>query len=214
MTDKTTQIDPAEADLRARILGLMEQQAVSSLLEATLEYLRNYPRSGWGWLVSVPTLIDLGRYDDAELALANARSYNSKAAKSSIYYWHCILNKERGNLKKAQRWVNKAIEADPDNGSFRVTLGDIQARRGKLKAASKTLLSAIALADSQADSGSDADLDEAHFNLALVRRSQRRYADALAETQKALVIDPSYAEAVALRHDLEAVLQGGWQGVG
>lgn len=210
MTDKTTPLDPADADLRARIRGLMEQQAVSSLLEATLEYLKSYPRSGWGWLVSVPTLIDLGRYEDAEVALANARSYNSKAAKSSIYYWHCILNKERGNLKKAQRWINKAIQADPDNGSFRVTLGDIQARRGKLKAAAKTLLAAIALADSTSNVDPDADLDEAHFNLALVRRSQRRYADALAETQKALEVDPNYAEAVALRYDLEAVLQGGW----
>lgn len=194
--------------MQARIRGLMEQQAVSSLLEATLEYLKGYPQSGWGWLVSVPTLIDLGRYDDAETALANARLYSTPAARPGIYYWRCILHKERGNLKKAQRWISKAIKNDSNNGSFRVTLGDIQARRGKLKAAAKTLKAAIAVGVSQP--GADSDLDEAHFNLALVRRSQRRYSDALVQAEQALAIDPDYAEAHALKNDLEAVLQGGW----
>lgn len=196
------EIDPAEADMRARIRGLMEQQAVSSLLEATLEYLHDYPESGWGWLVSAPTLIDLGRYGDARAALKNARRLSSAEAQPGICYWRCILHKERGELAKAQRHIEKAIALDPESGPFRVTLGDILARRGKLKAAIKVLKSAIELADSNPE--------EAHFNLALVRRSQRRYGDALAQAEKALAIDPDYAEAQALKNDVAAVLQGGW----
>jgi len=206
------ELDPAEADMRARIRGLMEQQAVSPLLEATLEYLEAYAESSWGWLVSASTLIDLGRYDDAKVALKNARKFSGADAKASICYWRCILYKERGELAKAQRHIEKAIALEPGSGSFRVTLGDLLARRGKLKAATKVLKKAIALAVSEeANSDAvDAELEEAYFNLALVRRAQRRYNDALAAAEKALFIDPNYTEAQALKNDLEAVLQGGW----
>ena len=46
--------DPEESDLRQRILGLMEDRAVAPLLEATLDYLRAFPESAWGWMIAVP----------------------------------------------------------------------------------------------------------------------------------------------------------------
>lgn len=209
-TETSEALDPADADMRSRILGLMEQRAVSPLLEATLEYLRDYPDSGWGWLISAPTLIDLGRYDDAQAALANARQLSPAAARPGISYWRCILHKERGDLKKARQHIEKAIKLDPANGAFWVTLGDVLARRGDLKAAVKALKQAIQLGESASADATQSDLEEAFFSLALVRRSQRRYRDALAQVEQALEIDPDYAEAHALKNDLEAVLQGGW----
>lgn len=194
--------DPEEFDLRQRIVGLMEEGAVAPLLEAHLGYLQKFPESGWGWLVSVPTLIDLGRYGDAKAALKSARLFNSDEALPTLCYWRSILYKEKGDLRRAERWIREALEVEPNNGSFQVTLGDILAKRGKLKAARKAHLAAVELGD--------ANVDEAHFNLALLLRAQRRYDEALVQVNAALSIDPDYSDAYALKQDLEAVQQGDW----
>ena len=80
-----------------------------------------------------------------------------------------------------------------------MTYGEILAKRGKVKQARNAHLAAIEAATS--------DVDEAYFNLALLLRGERRYKEALVEVNKALKIDPDYAEAHVLRQDLEAVLQ-------
>lgn len=198
----TTTENPEEADMRQRILGLMEDRAVAPLLEATLEYQATFPESGWGWLVAVPTLIDLGCYKDAKKALKRARRFSPAAAKPTLWYWRSVLHKEKGELKRAERWIRRAIEGEPENGSFLVTLGDLLARQGKRGAARKAHLAAIATGDGN--------LDEAYFNLALLLRAERDYPEALLQVSRALEIDPDYAEAYALQQDLEAVQQGGW----
>lgn len=180
----------------------MEDGAVAPLLEASLAYLQEFPESGWGWMISVPTLIDLGRYADAKAALKNARIFSSDDAQPTLCYWRSILHKEKGDLRRAERWIRRALEGDRNNGSFHVTLGDILAKRGKLGAARKAHMVAVKVGD--------ANVDEAHFNLALLLRAQRRYNDALVQVNLALDIDPDYAEAYALKQDLEAVQQGGW----
>ena len=194
--------DPEALDLRQKIVGLMEDHAVSPLLETILEYLRKFPKSEWGWLVAAPTLIDLGRYGDAKAALANAQEYGATENLPTVCYWRCVLHKERGDLKRAERWIRRALEHDDSNGAHWVTLGDVLAKRGKAKAARKALKSAIALGESSAD--------EAHYNLALLLRAKRDYEGALAEVARALAIDPEYPEAHALRRDLDAVRQGAW----
>lgn len=193
----TNTIDPAEADLRQRILGLMEDRSVALLLETSLDYCEQFPESAWGWLVSVPTLVDLGLYRAAEKAWRRARKYSDDDAESMLCYWGCVIKKEQGKLKRAQRFIERAIELEPDQGSYWVTLGDVLAKRGKLNAAKKAHRAAI--------TANTSDVDEAHYNLALLLRAQRRYGESLDEVAKALAIDPDYAEAHALRQDLQAV---------
>jgi len=193
--------DPEEADLRQRILGLMEDQSVAPLLEATLSYQQKCPGSAWGWLVAVPTLIDLGRYKQAKKALKKAQKLSHPDAKPQLHYWRSMLFKEQGELAQAEHWIRRALAREPENGSFWVTLGDVLARRGKLKAARKAHEHAVAVGD--------ANVDEAYFNLALLLRAQRRYPEALNQVMLALDIDPNYAQATALKQDLEAVLQSG-----
>lgn len=238
--------DPEEADARQQILGLMEDRSVARLHEATRSFCERFPESTWGWLISVPTLIDLGRYKDAKKALRKARTLSvtqtvvklaaeskvggsdsvasaqapadteaaakaeadAKADKeveidpetdAKLCYWSCMIHKDQGDMKRAQRWIEEAIEQDEGEGSYWVTYGEILAKRGKVKQARNAHLAAIEAATS--------DVDEAYFNLALLLRADRRYAEALTEVNKALKIDPNYAEAHALRQDLEAVLQ-------
>ena len=127
---RNEQTDPEALDLRQKIVGLMEDHAVSPLLETILEYLRKYPKSEWGWLVAAPTLIDLGRYGDAKAALANAREYGTTENLPAVCYWRCVLHKERGDLKRAERWIRRALKHDDSNGAHWVTLGDVLAKRG------------------------------------------------------------------------------------
>jgi len=248
---QTKHTDPEEADARQKILGLMEDHSVARLHEATLKYCERFPESVWGWLISVPTLIDLGLYKQAKRAVRKARTLTviqaeaeaKSAADSStspeakvgphvhaatdiankvliesksdakidsdididpetdakLCYWSCMIQKDQGNLKRAQRWIEEAIEQAEGEGSYWVTYGEILAKRGKLKQARNAHLAAVEAATS--------DVDEAYFNLALLLRGERRYKEALVEVNKALKIDPDYAEAHVLRQDLEEVLQ-------
>ncbi len=239
--------DPEEGDARQQILGLMEDNSVARLYEATLSYCERFPTSTWGWLISVPALIDLGRYKDAKKALRMARTLSitqaetealssaigkanagantaANASKNNgsnsgadsdadaendieidpetearLCYWSCMIHKDQGNLKRAQGWIEEAIGHAEGEGSYWVTYGEILAKRGKVKQARNAHLAAIEAATS--------DVDEAHFNLALLLRGERRYREALTEVKKALKIDPDYAEAHVLRQDLESVLQ-------
>ena len=110
-----------------------------------------------------------------------------------------MIQKDQGNLKRAQQWIEEAIEQAEGEGSYWVTYGEILAKRGKLKQARNAHLAAVEAATS--------DVDEAYFNLALLLRGERRYEEALTEVNKALKIDPDYSEAHLLRQDLEEVLQ-------
>jgi len=245
--------DPEEADARQQILGLMEDRSVARLHEATLDYCERFPKSSWGWLISVPNLIDMGCYKQAKKALRKARVLSAKQAAAGsngagsvadspaansastdiassastktdttavtdalaradavaqidpetdarLCYWSCMIYKDQGDLKRAQRWIEEAIEQHEAEGSYWVTYGEILAKRGKVKQARNAHLAAIEAATS--------DVDEAHFNLALLLRGRRRYSDALVEVEKALKIDPDYAEAHALRQDLQTVIHG------
>ena len=219
MKGKTELVNPEEADLRQQILGLMEDRSVAALHEAVLAYRSAFPESSWGWLISVPTLLDLGLYKQARKAWRRARKLSGDEAEGMLCYWACTIDKEQGRLKRAQRWIERAIDVAPEQGSYWVTLGDILARRGKQGAARRAHQAAIdantsnaashasdASADDLASDDIASDIEEAHFNLALLLRAQRRYEDAMAQVSKALAIDPDYAEANALRQDLERVL--------
>jgi len=194
--------DPEEIEARQQVLGLMEDRALAGLHEATRAYCKRFPESVWGWLVSVPTLVDLGRFKEAKSAWRKAQKLAQPDAEldATLSYWASVIYKEQGRLKRAQRWINKALKSAPEEGAYWVTLGEILTKRGKRRAARVAYQTAVDL--------EGADVDEAHFNLALLLRGQRRYEDALQQVRKALEIDPDYAEAHALRHDLEAVLQG------
>ena len=204
--NENEKVDPEVADARQQILGLMEGRSVASLREATRVYCERFPESAWGWLISVPTLIDLGLYKDAQRALRKASkaivSESDSQNEAVCSYWSSVLYKEQGKLKRAQRCIEEAIEVAPEEGAYWVSYGEILLKRGKPRKAGAAYLAAVEI------NGSD--IDEAFLNLALLLRSQRRYDDALKMVQRALEVDPDYMEAHALRQDLESVLSGSW----
>ena len=142
---QSQQVDPEEADARQQILGLMEDRAVASLHEATLNYCERFPESPWGWLISVPNLIDMGRYKAAKKALRKARLFSATRTEAvsdtpatvksdteassvadavaradavaqidpetdaKLCYWSCMIQKDQGNLKRAQRWIEDCL---------------------------------------------------------------------------------------------------------
>ena len=105
---QSEQTDPEEGEARQQILGLMEDNSVARLYEATLSYCERFPNSTWGWLISVPALVDLGRYKDAKKALRMARALSLTQAETEAL---------SSAIGKASAGANVSVGADKNRSS-------------------------------------------------------------------------------------------------
>jgi tetratricopeptide (TPR) repeat protein len=105
----------------------------------------------------------------------------------------------RGDFDQAAAWFRRAIEADPGDASYRIYLGAILARQGRLEEAEGVHRTAIAC-----PAGC---IDEAYLNLGLVLRAQGRFRESADCLREALRIDPQYRAARIALRDVERCLR-------
>ncbi len=159
-------------------------------------YLARYPEHGPAWHMLGLALTDLARYSEAEQALWNALRlcprHLRRVPLSSMGHFHDA----RGELARAARWYQRAIEAAPNHASGYVYLGGVLARQGRLGEAEKIHRRATEICD-------DGCIDEAFLNLALVLRARDRFDEAAACLRDAIRRDPDYGDARRVLRDVE-----------
>jgi tetratricopeptide (TPR) repeat protein len=102
----------------------------------------------------------------------------------------------RGELARAARWYQRAIDTAPNHASAHIFLGGVFARQGRLREAEKVHRRATETCD-------EGYIDEAFLNLALVLRAQERFEEAATCLREAIRIDPDYADAKKVLRDVE-----------
>jgi len=161
------------------------------------QYLAHYPECGPAWHMLGVALTELARYSEAEQALWNAvrlcPSELRRIPLNSMGHFHAA----RGEVARAARWYQRAIDAAPKHASGYIFLGGLLARQGRLREAEKVHRQAT-------ESCEEGCLDEALLNLALVLRAQERFDEAAACLQEAIRIDPDYADAKSVLRDVES----------
>jgi len=143
------------------------------------------------------SLTDLARYEEAEQAYAKALEYLRADGKRLALAGLGHLFRAAGDYDQAASWYRKTIEAAPDNAGYRVYLGAVLAKQGRLIEAEEVHRSALEC--------TEGDLSEAHLNLGLVLRARDRFAEAAECFQNALCLDPDYEAANQALADVQGL---------
>ena len=167
--------------------------------DLALEFTRRCPRDASAWAFLARALIDLRLYNKARPALTRLERLGRDEHPYLVcVHWGAYYN-ARGDLKRAERWYRKAVAASP---AALVFLGGVLARQGRLAEARRC--------HRQATRAPDDDhlaRDEAHFNLGLIFRAERRYREALACFARAITLDPKYSDALEAQADVRSALK-------
>jgi tetratricopeptide (TPR) repeat protein len=132
-------------------------------------------------------LTDLARYEEAEQAYAKALEYLTTDGKRLALAGLGHLFRAAGDYDQAASWFRKAIEAAPNNAGYRIYLGAVLAKQGRLVEAEEVHRSALEC--------TEGDLSEAHLNLGLVLRARDQFAEAAECFRTAICLDPDYEAA-------------------
>jgi tetratricopeptide (TPR) repeat protein len=166
------------------------------VLKRARQFLIRYPDHGPAWHILGVALTDLARYSEAEQALWNALRlcprHLRRVPMCSMGHFHDA----RGELARAARWYQRAIDAAPNHAAGYIFLGGVLARQGRLREAEKVHRQATETCD-------EGSIDEAFLNLALVLRAQDRFDEASACLREAIRIDPKYADARKVLDDVK-----------
>jgi predicted O-linked N-acetylglucosamine transferase (SPINDLY family) len=124
-----------------------------------------------------------GRFADAETLYREviARRPDHGDAK----YLLSVLAMQSDRLELARELLESATQLEPDKPAFRVNLGEVYRRRGKLGRATESFVRALA---------KKPDLAEAHFNLALALEDHGEFAAARDCFERALQLKPDSSQ--------------------
>jgi tetratricopeptide (TPR) repeat protein len=165
-----------------------------TILEAR-RFVRAYPTFGPGWLELAISLCPLGRYEEAEQALAKAIELcpDSHRALPLAHMGH--LFRACGDYDQAAGWYRQAIAADSRDASWRIFLGAVLAKQGKLHEAEEVHRAATEC--------SEGCIDEAFLNRGLVLRGLERFSEAAECFREAIRLDPDDGVAKKALRDVE-----------
>jgi tetratricopeptide (TPR) repeat protein len=119
-------------------------------------------------------------------------------AHRDLVHWRIAeAHDRRDAFRLAERHYRFAIAANPHEASWRIMLGGLLARVGRLREAAAVHRRAV-----RCKLGAR---DEAGLNLGQVLRAQERYGEARQCFRRALRLDPGYREAKLALRDLDHV---------
>ena len=169
-------------------------------LERARIYTQDYPDSVKGWLIYAESLCSLAHYSEALRAARRALFVCplNHQNRPFIYLHIGRIHEHNGKPITALLWYRKAVKTQPDDAGHRIYLGGLLASMGRLTEAAKV--------HRRATRCKRGCIDEAHLNLGLVLRAQRKYKEAIQSFRKALQIDPNYQEAKKELKDVEATI--------
>jgi Flp pilus assembly protein TadD len=142
-------------------------------------------------------LIRAGRPDEAEeqlrqalrvRSITRAGSVHLTAVQSRAHYYLAEVQAATGRPTEAESSLREALRLKPEFAEAHYSLGVLALETGQLDTSAKHLREAIHYKPGMA---------EAHYNLAVTLFSQSRLQEAIAETERALALNPSDPQAQA-----------------
>jgi tetratricopeptide (TPR) repeat protein len=140
-------------------------------------------------------LYPLGRYEEAEQALAKAIALSPAFGRSYALSVMGNLFRACGDYDQAAVWFRQAIAADPSDAGWRILLGAVLAKQGKLHEAEEVHRAATEC--------SEGCIDEAFLNRGLVLRALERFSEAAECFREAIRLDPDDRVAKRALRDVE-----------
>lgn len=180
---------------------LADRELHASVIVFAEIFLRDFPDSKGAWSIYSDALYSISKVKEAKKALL--KTIELYIDSDEYYAWLlCRMGhvyRESGNFRAAIRWYRKAHLAEPEEATFLIFLGIIFLRLGNYDEAAKALTGATKCRNGC--------IDEAFYNLGVVRMAQSRYAEASLCFEKALEIDGKYKEAEQQLKDVKKVLE-------
>ncbi|HML13023.1 MAG TPA: c-type cytochrome biogenesis protein CcmI [Xanthobacteraceae bacterium] len=136
--------------LAARIAAAHNDNSVQALFARVEAHLEQHPDDGRGWEVIAPIYMDLGRYDDAVKARANALRLLGATAEREAYYGEALTAAANGVVTaEAKAAFDRAIDRDRRDPTARFYQG-VAAEQDGSRADAERIWRAL-LADAPAD---------------------------------------------------------------
>jgi tetratricopeptide (TPR) repeat protein len=184
------------------IISAVNHNLNACVVELAESYLKDFPDSQGGWDMYSLALYKIDRLKDAKKALNKAIGLMDESNRQLRLSWLLCrmghIYENSGKFQEAIKWYAKAHDANPSEATFLIYQGVILLRLEKFDEAADLFLKAI-----KSEEGC---IDEAFYNLGVVRLIQKRYKESLTCFEKALEIDPKYKEAKHQLKDIKKVI--------
>ena len=198
MTGRLTTATRPKSKLWKRVMRAWNGGLPACHAELAIAYTKKYSDDFFGWIALADVFVHFARYEDARKALRKAQ----KLAPAKWQYLICVqwghFEKERNDLKSAERWYRRAAKHRPTTSTL-IFLGAVLAKQGRFSEAKKCHRRAVALATDS--------VEEAYFNLGLIFRAECKYEKALQFFERAIRIDRNYVDAKTARKDVKEALK-------
>jgi tetratricopeptide (TPR) repeat protein len=185
--------------LRDRVRGLEDDDRPASALLAVREILLKHPDDANALVLQGRLLASLARHGEAEESLSRALALFVDDSAYAVHREFGHLYESWGRLELALAEFEKVVALRPEHASGHIYAGAILARMGRFEEA--------IVSHTRATQCSEGQVDEAYLNLGLVLRALERFAEAKESFERALELDPAYAEARAALSDVLTALQ-------
>ncbi len=182
------------------ITSAADKELNACVIELAKDYLKDFPDSQGAWSMYGFALYKIERFKDAKKAIIKTIDLTQETD-SSFGWLLCRLGhiyEDSGHFHKAIEWYKKAHISNTSEATFLIYQGVMLLRIEKYEEAAKTLL--------EATKCNEGCIDEAFYNLGVVRMAQRNYTEAASCFEKAIEIDPKYKEAKQQLNDMKKVL--------
>ncbi len=157
-------------------------------------FLVDNPNSQRAWIDLGQALAQLSRYDEAEAAFQKVIELAEESDCGPVFGEIGNLYRGRADVETATSWYQKQIDAEPNDATGLLYLGNLLMRQGDFESAKSAFESALKCGL--------VCLEEAHFALGLVHRSLDEFADAKSHFQSAIDIDDKFTEAKTALKDV------------
>jgi tetratricopeptide (TPR) repeat protein len=183
------------------IVSADDKELNACVIELSESYLKDFPDSHDAWLMYGFALYRTDRFKEAKKALIRTMKLTEESD-DNLSWLFCRMGQSyegSGKFNKAIEWYKKAHNLNPSEATFLIYQGVLSLRLGKYDEAAQILI--------KATNCSEGCIDEAFYNLGVVRIAQKRYNEALTCFEKTLEIDPKYKEAKQQLKDMKKVLE-------
>jgi TonB family protein len=144
-------------------------------------------------------LYEQGKFAEAIRVLQPLSKAKETKRDASVWNYLGMAYKDGGELKKARKALEKAVALDPRSSPFRVNLAYVYLASRKVNAAQSEIARAI-------------ELDPRNFTAYYVRGAARiqegKFAEALADAERIIGINPNFAGAYTLKSNANLYLFG------
>lgn len=181
------------------IVRLYGRDMAASTALLAKRYVLNHPKHAIAWLFYGASLGQMSRYPEAISALRRAARLFSLAKRPLVYYHFGQIHERKGAVRLVEPWYRRAIKSCPSDAGYRIALGRILHRAGRLQEAEAVLRRATRCKEGCRE--------EAFLHLGYTLVGLERYPEAGRCFRHALDIDPKYPEARRALADIEYVIE-------